>query len=156
MAPSEANPNNGYTSSASRTRHPLGLNDDPTMSSTSDSLQVDPKEESSFPHLEFSLERTTPKAASSSLKLHSFLINQHFFVGECAVYRQPNCSQGIPQIPLPADILEDRPIPIVPPGSPDLATSLQTLTLKGSTRNEEEFEVVNEMYVYSPDVGIRC
>jgi hypothetical protein len=156
MASSEENPKDAYTSSAPRARRPLGLDDEPAVPGTSDSLRVGPKGESCFPHLEFSLERMTPKADSSSPGPHSSLEDQHFFVGDCAVYRQPNCSQGIPQILPPADIQEDRPIPIVPPGSPDLVASLQILTLKESTGNEEEFEVVDEMYVYSPGVGVRC
>ncbi|KAI9763229.1 MAG: hypothetical protein M1839_006573, partial [Geoglossum umbratile] len=162
MASSEANPKDAYTSSAPRARHALGLDDDPAVSSASDSLQVGPKGESSFPHLsELSLGRTTPKAASPSPGPHSSREDQHFLVGEYAVYRQPNCSQGvrfpaeypassdfgdsIPQIPLPtADIQEDRPAPCAPPGSPDLLASLQILTPKGSTGNEEEFEMVDE------------
>ena len=93
MASSEANPKDTYTSSAPRARLPLGLDDDPTVSSASDSLQVGPKGESSFPHLsELSLGRTTPKTASPSPGPHNSWEDQHFLVGEYTVYRQPNCS----------------------------------------------------------------
>ncbi|KAI9766556.1 MAG: hypothetical protein M1839_004883 [Geoglossum umbratile] len=170
MASSEANPKDTSTPSTPRARHPFGLDiysgldDDPAVSSTSDSLQIGPKGESSFPHLsELSLGRTTPKAASPSPGPHGSREDQHFLVGEYAVYRQPNCSQGIqfpaeypassnfgdsiPQIPLPtADIQENRPAPCAPPRSPDLLASLQIPTPKGSTGNEEEFEMVDEIW----------
>ncbi|KAI9854203.1 MAG: hypothetical protein M1813_001335 [Trichoglossum hirsutum] len=41
----------------------------------------------------------------------------------------------------------DRPVPYTPPGSPDLAASLQILTLDRRTGNEE-FKMVDEMYVH--------
>jgi len=50
-------------------------------------------------------------------------------------------------------LLISKAAPYTPPGSPDLPASLQVLTLEGSTGNEEEFKMVNEMYVCFPDLG---
>ncbi|KAI9767437.1 MAG: hypothetical protein M1840_005666 [Geoglossum simile] len=124
MASSEANPKNTSTSPTPRAGRPFGLEDDPAVSSASDSLQIGPKGESSFAHLsELSLGRTAPKAASP-------LLGHRTALGKISISWSGN-------------IQEDRP---VPPGSPDRVASLQILTPKGSTGNEEELEVVDEIW----------
>ncbi|KAI9765003.1 MAG: hypothetical protein M1840_007925 [Geoglossum simile] len=151
MASSEANPMDASTSTP-RARPPLGLEDDPAVYSASDSLQIGPKGESPFSCLpDFSFGHTAPKAASSSLGPHGSREDQHFLVGKYAVYRQPNCSQGVQfpegEYPVSRDFRNSVPqIPPPPPSSPDLPASLQALTLEGSTGNEKEFKMVDEIW----------
>ena len=73
-----------------------------------------------------------------------------------ATYRLPNVQYvssegGYGQVTARAILLPSRPY--VPPGSSGLLASLQTLTLKGITGNENKFKMVDEMYVCFPDLG---
>jgi hypothetical protein len=173
MASSEANPNAASTSSTPRARYPFGINiysslgDDPAASSPSDSLDIGPKGESPFPRLgELSSGWMTPKVASSSPGQHGSQEDQPNFSQDAqfpavsspsisprmnSVEEYPasrDFTDNIPQLPSPlTDIQGDRPVPYTPPGSHDLAASLQILTLDRRTGNEE-FKMVDEMYVH--------
>jgi hypothetical protein len=110
----------------------FGFEDDPGMSNPSDSLQIGPKGESSFPCLSDFSRSATPIAGLSPLGLHSYSEGEYPASGDF--------KNSIPEIPPP------------PPGSPSLSASLQTLTLEGITGNEEDFKMVDEMYVCFPDL----
>jgi hypothetical protein len=105
----------------------FGPEDDHGMSNPSDSLRIGPKGESSFPCLSDFSRSATPMAGSSPLRLHSYSEGEYPVSGD---FRN-----SIPEIPPP------------PQGSP-----LQTLTLEGITRDEDEFKMVDEMYVYFPNL----
>jgi hypothetical protein len=104
----------------------FGFEDDPSVSNSSVSLRIGFKGESSFPHLGDFSRGATPIAGSS---LHSYSER------ECLASRDFTSSNS--QIPPPSS-------------SPYLSASLQKLTLEGDTRNEKEFKMVDEMYVYLP------